>query len=107
MKRLLLIVGLLFLAGCGQRNLTWTPTQEEWQLMTPTERNDWFRSENEARQRKADAWQRAIDSLPSETETRRYYENRARRSNRDNDLNSIEQSLQGIDSSLKARRYGY
>ncbi len=64
MKKLLLIVGLLVFAGCEQKNLTWTPTQEEWQLMTPTERNDWYRVEMEARESKAAAWQRFSESLP-------------------------------------------
>ncbi len=70
MKKLLLIVGLLFLAGCTQKTLTWTPTQQEWQLMSPSERNDWFRSENEARQHKAAAWRNWNDSLDRTLERR-------------------------------------
>lgn len=37
MKKALLLVGLLFIAGCTQENLTWTPTPGEWQSMSPTD----------------------------------------------------------------------
>ncbi len=104
MKKAILILGLLFLVGCGQKNLTWTPTAEEWQLMSSTERNDWYRSENEARYRKAEAWQRAVDSLPTESEIYGRYEAEARQRNRDNDLGSIEQSLREMS---RYQKYGY
>ncbi len=66
MKTLLLIVGMVFIVGCEQKNLTWAPTQEEWQLMTPAERNDWYRVEMEARESKAAAWQRLGDAFDPE-----------------------------------------
>lgn len=52
MRKSLFIIFIFALgfAGCAQKNLTWTPTQAEWQLMTPTERNDWYRAEIDARQ---------------------------------------------------------
>ncbi len=104
MKKALLIVGLLFIVGCQQKILTWTPTQQEWQSMTPAERNGWYRAENEARYRRAEAWQRAVDSLPTESEIYGRYEAEARQQNRDMNLNSIEQSLREMS---RHQRYGY
>ncbi len=108
MKKLLCIVALLVIAGCQQKNLTWTPTPQEWQLMAPTERNEWYRAENEARYRRARALQNWSNNLPmGSAELYQSWERRGDQRRRDRNLDGIDQSLQGIDSSLKARRYGY
>ena len=56
MKKMLFI--LVFIAGCQQQNLTWTPTQEEWSSMTPEQRNEWSANEMRARQVRDEAWQK-------------------------------------------------
>ena len=64
MKKLLLIITLLALAGCQQPgSLTWTPTQAEWGAMTPEQRNEWYRLEMEAREHNSRMWQQSIDNL--------------------------------------------
>ncbi len=54
---------LVFLVGCQQQNLTWTPTAGEWTAMTPEQRGDWYRLEMEAREHKSRMWQQSLDNL--------------------------------------------
>jgi hypothetical protein len=61
MKKMLFI--LVFIVGCQQQNLTWTPNPEEWASMTPEQRNAWTANEMRARQARDDSWQRALNNL--------------------------------------------
>ncbi len=64
MKTIIVIVFvLLFTAGCQQRNLTWTPTPEEWASMTFEQRNEWSANEMRARQTHDEFWQRHVQGL--------------------------------------------
>lgn len=51
----------MFLGGCTTGNLTWTPTPQEWDAMTPEQRNEWSLNERLAREAQATMWQNALN----------------------------------------------